>query len=478
MHKLFKAVSPLTLALGLLMACGVAHADKYAVQIQVNPTLVKVGANAPCEIWATGNPDNDFTVTLSNPDGRLNLSPTTITVPKGGTHKQFSIYGQTVSGTANDAVINAMRDLGGGQTQNEGSATATVYQLKILQDGADITDVTSPQAVNVGQLANLSVSVVPSTLTLSNYQWSILGNVVRDWTHDASGSFVWPIGNSQLTSSSLSFAWLDGGSSRQVSLTAQVNGVTASAKSTFSVTKPNYGLSLAPGAPVQILLNDPQSGLCLKCGDNNGVKYVDPTTGLGIPGITMTMTGVPNSDQAQCQFWQIVTGSTRQIHGVPSTAYPSGWRHVVYQYVNSAGNTVTTPAGDAYTLDTNDPYGKGRYTGTVTGNTYTYPDKTMDSPAQPMSQTDDQINVSDSFAHWLMYIPPGTEHTQSIWVPMSTATWSYSGAATKKGTTWATNDLTSSTNPQSATGNSTTSYPGGLGWTKNINGVTFIDGQN
>ncbi len=87
MHKLFKAVSPLTIALGLFIACGVAHADKYDVQIQVNTSatnddLVELGGNIPCEIWANGGPDADFTVTLSNPAGKLNLSTTTITLPK------------------------------------------------------------------------------------------------------------------------------------------------------------------------------------------------------------------------------------------------------------------------------------------------------------------------------------------------------------------------------------------------------------
>ncbi len=133
MHKLFKAVSPLTLALGLLMACGVAHADKNALTITVNPgwtndDLVQLNGSSPCQIKATGNPDNDLTVTLGNPDGELSFDKTTFTVPKGGAPVSFTIYGLTTSSKPNEAVITASVTLPDSTQKQETSASVSVWK--------------------------------------------------------------------------------------------------------------------------------------------------------------------------------------------------------------------------------------------------------------------------------------------------------------------------------------------------------------
>ncbi len=133
MHKLFKAVSPLTLALGLLMVCGVAHADKNALTITVNPgwandNLVQLNGSSPCQIKATGNPDNDLTVTLTSSNTQINISSTTFTVPKNGNSVPFTIYGMQQSGSPNDTTIKASVTLPDGTQKQEASVPVTVWQ--------------------------------------------------------------------------------------------------------------------------------------------------------------------------------------------------------------------------------------------------------------------------------------------------------------------------------------------------------------
>ena len=341
---------------------------------------------------------------------------------------------------------------------NTVSLSVVVYKLVISPP--------SGQSVNVGQIVNLLASVAPSDLKLSNYQWSIPGTVVHDWTHTAGnpanppnppnspGSLVWPIGNAQLSSQSLSFAWLDGGSSRQVSLSAQVNGASASATSTFNVTKPNYGFSITPGGPVHVIYNTDRGTWDLRDG-----AYWQTSSDVGVQ---LAMTGVPASDLPNCAFWQMVTSSTVQIHSTPTADNPTGWQHAIVQ--DPVNNNVNKAISGSDILDTWDPY------------LMDTPSTASDTPGVNMTSLD-QANLSDSFADYLMYRPSGTEHTQSIWVPMSTSTWSFSGSATKHGVGWASSDLTSSTNPKAATGSSTTSYPGGRGWAWNIQNVTLVNGQ-
>lgn len=212
MHKLFKAVSPLTLTLGLLMVCGVARADKFTVSIQVNTAatnddLVQLGGDTPCEIWATGAPDNDFTVTLSNPDARLTLNTATISVPKDGTHKPFSIHGKIGSVNKNDAVIKAMKANINGTQIEEGSASASVFyfdppSMNVTQGGsyAIIGDVYKPTGVavslsaswkleptgldcNAPQLQDTDVGILQNTLlSVRTKTWS---NPSIVWTANA-----------------------------------------------------------------------------------------------------------------------------------------------------------------------------------------------------------------------------------------------------------------------------------------------------
>lgn len=266
------------------------------------------------------------------------------------------------------------------------------------------------------------------------YQWTIPGTVAHDWIHDNQESFDWPLGDAQKTLQSINFAWIDGGSSRQVSVAVMVNGVTIpSVTATFDVTKPDYGLTIAKGDGIRIFFNSDGTVGNVQDGDNN------------IPGVSMSMTDVPESDQANCNIWQIVTGSVIRMNTT------SGWVH----------GSMT---GDEYTLDTSDPYGLN----------YS-PTSAQDSPAILGFSTaaTSEIYDASSFSDFLMYKPPGAEHTSSIWVPLSTANWNWAADVVKLGTDWT---LASSTLPSNATGSSTTSYPGGLGWFENIANDTLVNG--
>lgn len=66
-----------------------------------------------CRIRALGNPANDTTVVLTNPDGRLRFSSSntdtsrTLVLPRNGSWVDFQIFGQLKSNAVGDAIIEA-----------------------------------------------------------------------------------------------------------------------------------------------------------------------------------------------------------------------------------------------------------------------------------------------------------------------------------------------------------------------------------
>ena len=91
---------------------------------------------------------------------------------------------------------------------------------------------------------------------------------------------------------------------------------------------------------------------------------------------------------------------------------------------------------------------------------------TDDSPGTPLSDDLKVKTVSDTFTMWLMFKPSNTD---SIWVPLRSINWSWSGTATRSGTTWTLTSPGDTPNPSSST---TTTFPT---WVGNCKDLTWVN---
>ena len=341
---------------------------------------------------------------------------------------------------------------GGGEDDFEITWEGDVTSVIIKRDGMDITEPQdNPQSVKVGQMIKLTAEVqhAPANANIT-YQWLVPGSVIRDWLHIASANsevIPFPFGEDQKDSQSPQFAWIDGGDHRQVSVTVTVNGVNIpSAVATFNVERPVYTLGITKQQNVEFVQIYPPSvyypyGMyALADGDSMGVK--------------ISMVNVPQADQDNYEFLQIVTQTTVKLKST------------------SLCKQNAMPGGP-HTLDTYDPYPK-----------FLPPDATRDAPAIIFNSLYNDVFIHDEFSDFLMYKPPGAEHTDSIWIPLSTASWKWQAHAIKNdGAAWLVTDLKTNETitPSNAVGSSTMSYPGGAtssggyGWTENIKNQHLVD---
>jgi hypothetical protein len=127
------------------------------------------------------------------------------------------------------------------------------YKLLINWDNGagDITD-TNATAV-VGQRISLSCGLAPDGgPPVTNYQWTIPGYAVSNYTADAYSAKVWT--NFLTTTNSVQYYWVDGGL-KQVSCTATAGGFAFTAETTFNVLRPDATWILTPKSHVAVDTN-------------------------------------------------------------------------------------------------------------------------------------------------------------------------------------------------------------------------------
>jgi hypothetical protein len=342
------------------------------------------------------------------------------------------VYVQEPDNDWRDPTVRAQNVGHGGQTNYTFDVEVEKAYLTITRGGVAITGQTN--TVIVGEQVALSCGLSPGLAPITNFQWTVPGNRVKDFyvSSDALNTNGWPVAltNSDLATSSIVFYWVDGsgGSLLEVQCTAQVKGETMTAKTKFNVIRPSADwLGFLTGT---VNVTNPLAGSwILQFGSGSNPR-----------GFTEVLTNINLNNY---------TGS--------------GWRFVEVQTGNSATtlfgtngiNTAEVSAGIDNTFD--DwflPFGT---------NNASY----GDSPSQPLPATKISVTRTDSFSTHLMFKPSG-----GIAVPLRRIDWNWSGTAGTNGANgWV---LTSSpTNAAITAANiDTLSFPA---WTNSIhNGTTNI----
>lgn len=157
-------------------------------------------------------------------------------------NRQADTNGDTFHGLLDNATYQVTPHVPGEDNYFFGMA-ATKGVLKILRDETNVTGLTS--TVVVGEKITLSCVLDPAIATITNFQWSVPGNRIKDFyvSSDELHTNGWPVAltNADLTNQSVLFAWVDGsgGSLFEVQCTAIVKGITLTAKSKFNVIRPS-----------------------------------------------------------------------------------------------------------------------------------------------------------------------------------------------------------------------------------------------
>jgi len=119
----------------------------------------------------------------------------------------------------------------------------TVVDVRIKEDGDDITDTTHDEIV--GKKIDLVGQVVPSGLSITSREWTVPGKRIADYVANDESGQVTPL--TDLTSSSVLFFWVDGADGRVVEHSVVVEGIPCQGEATFDVKRPTAQIGWAKG---------------------------------------------------------------------------------------------------------------------------------------------------------------------------------------------------------------------------------------
>jgi len=206
----------------------------------------------------------------------------------------------------------------------------------------------------------------PNIGTITNYKWSVAGNVIGGWTASAGNDFVNPqiYALTNKTNQTITFYVVEEAQNLKVKCIATVNGIEWSAETTFEVRKPSLGLNAQVTGVIAVDANH-SGGLSLHFGDNrtngnqNGIIFTIPAASVDLKGFPTTnwMSRVGFLQEGSSFLhWQHTNGLecvTEKGSGLdnaqtPHYLYPYSWDG----YQTNAGGTITTNqvAGDSPAL--------------------------------------------------------------------------------------------------------------------------------
>ncbi len=252
--------------------------------------------------------------------------------------------------------------------------------------GQTNTVIVGEQVALTCQFVDPATGLPSSIAPITNFQWTVPGNVISNW--DGSGSASLLLTNVPKTNSTIYFYWYQPATDLEVQCTAIAKGVTMTAKTNFKVLAPSYSLSICSSNSVAVDANyQGAPGIYLHFGDRENA-----------PGVVFRATPatlVQSSNEFNLDILQVINSLTAKR-----------WSNGILQMLSM---TNVIDAGiDVYDLG-NDVVGSD------------------DSPAEPAKSSFSAVSRDDSFSLYVMYqsATPG-----SIWVPISVAAWSWNGMAT------------------------------------------------
>jgi hypothetical protein len=278
---------------------------------------------------------------------------------------------------------------------------------QLLRNGTNITD--TSQTVIVGERLNLSVVLDVPVAPITNFSWSIPGNIVSNYIADLNHAKVYYVSN--FTSSTITFCWRDSGTNLTVQCSIIVKGEALVAKAKFNVIRPSADFTGFTNGIVEVDTNHVQ-GLTLHFGRatlaNYGMRFVYANTNL-------------NGWQGGAIFSGVQVGTLEAKHNLPN-----------------GKSYLWTGSG----CDTDYP-----------AKTFGFaPDFFDDSPHEAVSGSV-KVWRTDTFQTYLLFQP---DTPASIVVPLKKVEWNWSGIATNVSGGWV---LLKGTNAITLNNASVTSHP-------------------
>ena len=259
----------------------------------------------------------------------------------------------------------------------------------------------------------LAVTGFPAGTAITNLQWSAAGNTLQGWTGASGGSTATILGaanpytwsQSDPTQPGPIWYWSDTGGAKMVTCTVtatppsgQGSAVSVQGSQTVMLDVPTY-TEMDTANPTRIDSSYPAvSGPALWAGGNaaqqNGSQWSD--------SVTIT----PN----------LYTGN-------------GDWTHLQIITVSGTHGSTPVPNNGMTGLDGSFPYN-------VNGDEYVdngiaHPEG--DSPGINLLDTYNNYTLNYSYSLYVMYVPPGNN---SIWVPLTKLTWTWSPNVTQPPTGW------------------------------------------
>ncbi len=260
----------------------------------------------------------------------------------------------------------------------------TVADPKIFFDGQDFTD--AGPVVYIGQRIPLSCRMEPEIGTITNYQWSIEGNIISNWIATADSGKVYFVSN--FSNANITYHYWKPGTSLKARCLVKLEAGDLDAKTTFNVLGPGGGLTAQKLNAVKV--------------DNNWDSFPNVALHFGDatapPGIRFTRTV-----QGDCAWLQTATVLRRVRSSVDGT-----WARV-----SGTG------------LDGDFPY-------PVVGLAV----QTSDTPGMPLFGEISEGTADDQFKMYLMFRPTGLAGIGAIYVPIGRIGWSWRGHAILQNDQW------------------------------------------
>ena len=282
---------------------------------------------------------------------------------------------------------------------------ATAAKISIKYNGNNATGMT--QSVKAGSKIPLSAELEESSRTVTGYSWSVPGVIFKGYNQNAKSNPLTSITSSDMTQSTISFYWADGGSGRDVSCKLMIGSQEFSGKTTFDVLRPEIPVSVAVDSGHRII-------------QNNGVQYliyggIDQPFGIIFTRTTQIASPYENDEFSWAQI--INLGVTSEI--------PNG----VYIIIENA-------------LDGSFPYSNTPECG--------------DHPGYPLHTGFTQASQAVNASMYLMYKPQGSDVIEPAWVPLKKVDWFCRGVAKYVNNTWVVDSSEYSPNPVAV---NTTAHP-------------------
>lgn len=376
---------------------------------------------------ADKNVTSKITAKVIGPDGKPATGTITFTVNSPSSSDRFSNKGTAniSNGIANItfyhyrsnpgiisisaiATITVQAQDGTLQTLNP-TGYIELFAVKIIikQNDNDITDTTHDEIV--GKRIYLTAEVQPLDIPVTRREWTIPGKKVADYICSLSSATVVEFTNTKNISTD--FCWVNGAEGRVVKHSVVApDGSKFEGKATFNVKKPTSTMTTSTGT-VAADSNFNLPGIWLHYGDGGyhpGILFTQSTTNP--PGIS-----------GETAYWQVVitSNSSRKADGIWDNIYLSNLLDTRGLAIAYSNNPVTS-----------------------------------DSPGLRLDNGNcTEAKVSDEFRMWLMFKP---DEPDSIWVPLRSVAWSWSGKAKKKNSKWQLTGAHNTVNPRSS---DTTNFP-------------------